>query len=63
MLERQHPAAGVFDEYDLGRAEELLADDDAAEGVYGGGAGLLCVSLEDERRFALVARSTPALSR
>ena len=30
VLERQHPTAGVFDEYDLGCAEELFADDDAA---------------------------------
>jgi hypothetical protein len=30
----------VLDEEDLGRAEELLGDDDAAEGVAGGGAGV-----------------------
>ena len=38
----------MFDEYDLGRAEELLADDDAAECVDGGGAGLVCGMLVEE---------------
>jgi hypothetical protein len=30
----------MFDQQDLRGAEELLADDDGAEGVFGGGAGL-----------------------
>ncbi len=40
ILKRQHTAPGVLDEDDLGGAEELLADDDGAETVDGGGASL-----------------------
>ena len=38
--ERQHAAARVLDEDNLVGAEQLLADDDAAEAVSGGGTGL-----------------------
>jgi uncharacterized membrane protein YsdA (DUF1294 family) len=52
----------VFDEQDLGRAEKLLADDDAAQCVYGGAAGLFSgVSVRRMKtvkaRFALVLLS------
>lgn len=40
VLESEHPAPGVLYQQDLGGAEELLGDDDATEGVLGGGAGL-----------------------
>lgn len=40
ILERQHPTASVLDKDDLVRAEELLRDDDGAEGVDRAGAGL-----------------------
>jgi hypothetical protein len=40
ILERQHAASGVLDEHNLGGGEELLADDDGADGVDGGAASL-----------------------
>ena len=38
VLEGEHPAAGVLDDDDLFRAEEVLADHERADGVVGGKA-------------------------
>lgn len=52
ILECEHATAGVLDQHNLSGTEELLADDDGAEGVDGRCAGLrLLLDIHDISRL------------